>query len=158
MPPPDIVLRPITAEDAEQLFRIYASTRVEELSVLPWTEAQKEAFLRMQFHAQHTHYQTHSPDADYLLVVKAGTPVGRLYLHRRKDALHIIDVALLPEARGSGLGGALLGEVLDEARAAGKVVRIYVERTNRARRLYERLGFRQIEDDGGIYLLMEWVS
>ena len=42
-----------------------------------------------------------------------------------------------------------------EAAAAGKSLRIHVERFNPALRLYERLGFRQI-DDRGVYLFMEW--
>ncbi|MGA9525318.1 MAG: GNAT family N-acetyltransferase [Myxococcaceae bacterium] len=156
MPPPGITLRPITEDDAELLFRIYASTRTEELSVVPWSEAQKEAFLRMQFRAQHTHYRAHTPNADFLVVLKEGTPAGRLYLDRREDVLHIIDIALLPEARGTGIGGALLSEIIEEARASGRVVRIHVERQNRARHLYDRLGFRNVADDGGVYLLMEW--
>jgi hypothetical protein len=39
--------------------------------------------------------------------------------------------------------------------AAGKPLRIHVERFNPALRLYERLGFRQI-DDRGVYLFLEW--
>ena len=45
--------------------------------------------------------------------------------------------------------------MLDEATVAGKRVVIYVERFNRALRLYERLGFRAVGDHG-VYLRMEW--
>jgi predicted GNAT family acetyltransferase len=45
-------------------------------------------------------------------------------------------------------------EVLAEADAAGKRVTIYVERFNPALRLYERLGFAQIEAQG-VYLLLD---
>ena len=48
---PDIAFRPITSEDTDFLYTVYAQTRTEELAPVPWTEAQKEAFLRSQFDA-----------------------------------------------------------------------------------------------------------
>jgi ribosomal protein S18 acetylase RimI-like enzyme len=66
-----------------------------------------------------------------------------------------MDIALVPEHRGTGIGTQLLRELQEEARSAGKSLTIHVERFNPAMRLYERLGFRQIEDKG-VYLLMEW--
>jgi len=156
MPPPGVTLRPITPEDAALLGRIYASTRTEELAPLPWTQAQKAAFLQSQFEAQHAHYQRHYAGAAFSVVERAGVPVGRLYLHRSAGELRIVDISLLPEQRGTGLGEALLREVQEEAREAGLKVSIHVERMNRARRLYERLGFRTVTDEGGVYLLLEW--
>ena len=49
---------------------------------------------------------------------------------------------------------ALRRQLLAEAVTAGKPVRLHVEQANPARRLYQRLGFEQIEDQG-IYLLLE---
>lgn len=158
MPPPGVTLRPITPADSELLYRIYASTRTEELARTGWSEAQVEAFLRMQFHAQRTHYEKHTPLAAFLVIERGGVAVGRLYVDRREEAIHVVDIALLPEARGSGLGEALLRELQEEAAASGRIVSIYVERGNRARRLYARLGFRELADDGGVYLKLEWRS
>ena len=67
--------------------------------------------------------------------------------------LNVVDISLVPECRGEGVGGAILRDVLGHARALGKGVSIHVEKVNRARRLYERLGFETIEDNG-IYDLM----
>ena len=156
MPPPGVHLRPITPEDAELLHRIYASTRAEELAQVPWTAEQKDAFLRMQFEAQHAHYQQHYRGADFLVVLRGELPVGRLYLHRSAGDLRIVDIALLPEHRGTGLGEALLRELQQEARESGRKLSIHVERMNRALGLYQRLGFRTVQDEGGVYLLMEW--
>ena len=146
--------RPIRTDDEALLFQIYASTRQEELAPVPWTAAEKDAFLRMQFNAQHRYYQEQFPDASYQLVLLGDRTAGRLYLHRREDELHIIDIALLPAYRNAGLGTTLLREVIAEADAAGKPVRIHVERFNPALRLYERLGFSRIADTG-VYFLME---
>ena len=69
----------------------------------------------------------------------------------------MIDIALLTEHRSAGIGGQIMEEVLDEAAAAGKPVRIHVEQNNPAMRLYNRLGFRKIGNTG-IYDLMEWTA
>jgi ribosomal protein S18 acetylase RimI-like enzyme len=152
-----LTFRRIADADLPLLARIYASTRTEELAPLPWSDAQKAAFLDMQFRAQHTHYQKHYPDADWLIVMQGGNEIGRLYLDRLADRHCIIDIALLPDDRGHGLGEALLRDLLDEAAAAGKGVEIHVEKQNPAMRLYRRLGFTT-EQDKGVYDLMRWTA
>ena len=154
---PTVTLRPIGDADLEFLYRVYASTREEEMRMVDWSAEQKVAFLWMQFEAQHKHYMEHFPDAEYSLVLLDGEAGGRLYLDRREEEIRVVDIALLPERRGSGVGGWLMRRVLSEAASVGKKVRIHVERNNPALRLYERLGFTQIEDQG-VYLLMEWAG
>ena len=148
-------LRPVQPEDEALLFEIYAGTRTEEMALLDWSDAEKEAFLRMQFNAQHQHYQKAFPDARFDIILSGDRPIGRLYVHRRPDELHIVDIALLPGHRNQGVGSSLLKELLAEAQEAGNPVRIHVERNNPALHLYKRLGFTRIAD-AGIYLLMEW--
>ncbi len=148
-------LRDTRAEDSEFLYRVYAGTRAEELAMTNWSAEQKEQFCRMQFHAQTTDYKANYPQARHSIIECEGLPVGRLIVDRKEEEVCIIDIAILPEARGGGIGTRFLQELMDEAAAAGKTVRIHVEKFNRALGLYLRLGFRPIEDKG-IYLLMEW--
>ena len=155
--PAQVELRPIRDEDRDFLCRLYASTRADELAQTPWSDEEKQSFLDMQFQAQHAHYQKHFPEASYQIIEQLGEPIGRLYLDRRPDELRIIDIALLPEKRGEGIGGVLMRNILDEAAIAGKPVRIHVERNNPAMHLYERLGFQKVEDQG-VYWLMEWLA
>jgi GNAT superfamily N-acetyltransferase len=151
-----LTFRPITDADLPFMARLYASTRLQELAVVAdWTHAQKEAFLQSQFDAQHAHYQQHYRGTEWLVIVRDAAPVGRLYLARWAREHRIVDIALLPEARGQGLGTALLRDLLDEAAAAGKPVTIHVEKFNPAMRLYRRLGFVPVEDKG-VYDLMRW--
>ena len=154
----EIRFRPITPEDEDLLYRVYASTREEELSAVVWEPGQKEAFLRQPFEAQHRWYQENYAGAEFLVILaggsQGGTPAGRLYLVRWEKEIRLIDIALLPEHRNGGVGSAILGEVLAEGSAAGKPVTIHVEKFNPALRLYERLGFTPIEDRG-VYYLME---
>lgn len=153
--PPGIALRPIVDADLPLLERIYGSTRVEELAQTDWDVAQKAAFIAFQFQAQHQHYATHYRDAQFQMIERDGVAVGRLYLHWRERELRIVDIALLPHARGQGLGGALLGALMAAAADVGKSVSIHVEQMNPAMSLYQRLGFRRIGEHG-VYHLMEW--
>lgn len=148
-------LRPIRPEDEEFLYRVYASTRQEELAVVAWADAQKDAFLRAQFGAQHRYYIESYPSSTFDVVMVDGEPAGRLYLARWSEELRIIDITLLPEYRGRGIGSDLMAAVFAEAAGKGLPVRIHVERQSPARRLYERLGFR-LAADRGVYLFLEW--
>src|SRR3954462_1944711 len=148
-------LRPITPADDPFLARVYASTRWDELAPTGWSDEEKTVFCRRQFDAQSAHYRENYPGASLQVIEKAGVPIGRLYVAHWEREIRIMDIALLPEHRGSGIGTKLLRELQEEARTAGKSLTIHVERFNRALRLYQRLGFRQVEDKG-VYLLMKW--
>jgi len=148
-------LRPITPEDDSFLARVYASSRAEELAQTGWTEEDKAVFCRRQFDAQSAHYAANYPGASLQVIERDGQPIGRLYVARWEREIRIMDIALLPEFRGAGIGTKLLRDLQAEARSAGKSLTIHVERFNRALQLYQRLGFEQVEDKG-VYLLMKW--
>lgn len=152
-----ISLRPITPEDESFLASLYASTRADELAQTNWSDEQKAMFCRMQFNAQTADYQKNYPDASFQIIERDGVAAGRLLVLRSDEKIHVIDIALLPAHRGAGIGTKFLRELQEEARAAGKKVSIYVERFNPARRLYDRLGFQQVEEKG-VYLLLHWSS
>lgn len=150
-----VTLRPVTADDREFLIGVYGSTRDEELSQVAWADGQREAFVRMQFDAQDTQYRLHNPRGSFDVIEVDGRPAGRLYVDRRPDDIRIIDIALIPEFRGEGIGGQLIARVLDEAAASGRTVSIHVEIHNRAAELYARMGFVAVAELG-VYRRMEW--
>jgi len=150
-----VVLRPAGAADAGFLLEVYASTRAEELALLDWSGAQKDAFVTMQHRAQDTHYRTHFPDARFEVIESDGRAAGRLYVARQGDEIRILDIALLPDYRAHGIGTTLLRALQAEARSTGKRVVLHVERHSPARHLYLRLGFVPLEEKG-VHLRMEW--
>jgi len=148
--------RPMIADDMAFLSRLYRSTREGELSRTPWGEPEKQAFIDMQFSAQHDHYQKHYPDASWLIVEQKQQRIGRLYLERWASEHRIIDIALMPEARGQGIGGAILMDLMQGAAVdCAKGISIHVEKQNPAMSLYLRLGFKVVEDKG-VYNLLRW--
>jgi ribosomal protein S18 acetylase RimI-like enzyme len=149
-------LRPETDADIPFLMQLYASTRADELAPIPWSAEQKQAFLTSQFQAQRRHYRGHFAQCAFDILEQNGVPAGRLYLDARPARLHIIDISLLPEWRGKGLGTAILEALMAAAQAGGRGVGILVEKFNPALRLYRRLGFTDIADRE-VYLEMEWL-
>lgn len=152
--PLQISFRHALASDHGFLELLYASTREPELAPLPWSAEDKQRFITQQFTAQDHAYRNNYPGAEFLLLVVDGADAGRLYLHRRPDEIRIMDIALLPPFRNRGIGTAVLHHVIAEGRTLGLPVTIHVEVFNPARRLYERLGFRQISATD-VYALME---
>ena len=143
-------------QDLQFLARVYASTRADEIAVvMDWSEEQKAAFLEMQFQAQHSYYQEHYADAEFLIVSEGDRSIGRLYIDRWDDEFRIIDIALLGTSRNKGIGTAILSAIQSLARTEALAVRIHVEHNNPALRLYHRLGFQKI-GEVGVYFLMEW--
>jgi ribosomal protein S18 acetylase RimI-like enzyme len=126
-----------------------------EMALVPWTDEQREAFLRMQFTAQDSYYKEKFADAEYKIVMIDQVPIGRLYVLRAPGKIRILDMTIALDHRNAGVGSSLLRELLSEAREAGKTVEIYVESFNPSLRLFERFGFTKITEEG-VNFLMEW--
>ena len=148
-------LRKTDKGDNEFLYQVYASTRSDEMALVDWSDEQKEAFLRMQVSAQVEHYKIHFPHAEQSIIERENNPVGRLIVDRSGDWIHIIDIALLLEARNAGIGSAIMKDLLEEAQHDTRQIMLRVEFFNPARRLYSRLGFVQTREFS-IYHEMVW--
>ena len=148
-------LRPAQEKDEELLLEIYASARADEMALVPWDAATKDAFLRSQFSAQRTHYLKYFPHAAHHMILVDKQTVGRLYVDRSQDKIHILDVTLLPRWRGHGIGTQILLDLMKEAEQKNQSCSIYVESFNQSLGLFQRLGFVKT-DESGVSWLMEW--
>ncbi len=163
LPGTGIALRPAETADLPFLLGLYVGFRAPELLFAPWSAAQKQAFVEDQFRLQHLHFTRHFAAADFWILVEARPPaaprpIGRLYLDRSGPAWRIVDIGLLPEARGRGTGRALIEWVQAESAAAGaKAVALHVATNNPgARALYLRLGFATSGPIEAHHEPMEW--
>jgi len=149
-----ISLRPYREHDRDFLFKLYASTRIEEIAPFGWPPAQQEAFLRMQFTSQQQWYAMSYAQAEHQIIERDGAAIGRIMVTREKPAAVLVDIALLPEHRGKGIGAALIRELMGQCDQQKLPLRLQVLRTNPALRLYELLGFIRTAEDQ-IYVQME---
>jgi ribosomal protein S18 acetylase RimI-like enzyme len=152
-----VALRPAAAEDEPLLLEIYASTRADELAQIPWAEAQREAFLRMQLAARDRSYRMYYQGLEDSVILFENRPAGRLLVVRGREEYRLADIALLPEYRRAGLGTALVKELMSEAGRRGLPLRLQVEKSNaHARRLYERLGFATTGENDTHFQMEYW--
>lgn len=140
-------------DDLPFLRTLYASTRAGELAPVPWPEAQKRTFLDQQFELQRAQYREHYIGAEWLVIERDAAPIGRLYLKRSSAEVRLMDIALLPDACGQGLGTRLTQAVIDWATGQGLPVTLHVEPFNPAYRMYQRFGFEHRRSTGVYHFL-----
>jgi hypothetical protein len=148
-----ISLRAATPADDAFLREVYASARAPEMAMVPWSEEQKTAFLKHQFDAQDAYYRGQFPTAEFLVIMKDETAVGRIYILREEHAIRILDITLMTDSRAQGIGTSVIKPLLDEATAANTAVNIWVESFNPSQTLFRRLGFLVAQEDGVNQLL-----
>jgi len=152
--PSELHTRAVALADAGFLWRVYASTRFDEIAAFGWPPAQQEAFLRMQYRARCQSYAATYPDAENLILVADGIDAGSISIHRKSSEMRLIDIAFLPEYRNKGLGAQAIQGLIREACERSIPLRLSVLRGNPAIRLYLRVGFREISADP-MYIEME---
>jgi ElaA protein len=89
----------------------------------------------------------------HLLALRDGVAVGTARLLVKGDTGKIGRVCVLAEARGSGLGAALMRAALAEFRAMPGIARVRLGAQTHALGFYERLGFvaeGPVYDDAGL--------
>lgn len=79
--------------------------------------------------------------AAFDVVMVDGVPAGAIWTTDEGSCFWLREIFLRPEFHGRGIGGGLVAGEIARARQAGRPLRLRVLRQNRARRLYERLGF-----------------
>lgn len=150
---PAVALRPAGDDDREFLLQLYASTRIGEKTLIGWESEQWDEFMRMQFKFQHAWYMQNYLHSSFDVVILADVPVGRFYVNRLADEIRIIDISLLPEYRGRGVGERLMSDVLREGNERSIPVSLHVEGNNPALALYRRLGFLEEHFTEGRYFM-----
>jgi ribosomal protein S18 acetylase RimI-like enzyme len=150
-----ITFRPAQPDDEPFLFRVYASTRADEMALSGWDATQQEAFLRLQFTAQKMAYGAQYPDAEHRIILDDDRLIGRMLIARTENEIRLVDITLLPERRRAGIGTALIRNLQSEAASAGQPIRLRVMKSNRAALLYQRLGFSK-SDESSTHFQMEW--
>lgn len=151
-----IILRAATEADRDFLVGVFASTRADELQALAWNPIQAEMFINIQYNAQHQSYRLSYPTAENNIILHDGQPIGRMLIDRSEEAIHLVDIALLPDYRNHGVGSELVGRLLDEGASQERPVVLSVYNSNPAIHLYQRLGFKKVNEES-LYWQMRWL-
>jgi ribosomal protein S18 acetylase RimI-like enzyme len=153
--PVDLSMRAASPDDGDFLWKVYASTRQQEVAMFGWPPEQQISFLEMQYRARTQSYSAMYPDAENFVLLAAGDPAGYMMIGRDALKTTLVDIALLPEFRNRGVGTRAVASLMEEARGRSLPLRLSVARGNPAMRLYQRLGFSVISADA-VYIEMEY--
>ena len=148
-----IELRPVEENDTLFIESVYRSTRESELKITNWTEQQKETFIIMQSMAQLAEYKKNYPGASFQLILYKKKSAGRFYTWENDTEIRIIDITLLPQFRGKGIGTFLFRELMKKSKEAQKKISLHVDPVNPALQLYLRLGLIHVKNNGRYYYM-----
>jgi GNAT superfamily N-acetyltransferase len=143
-----ITLRDALPADRAFLLALYTSTRADEFAQLGWPVEMERSFMQMQFEAQRGDYERRHPGAPCQIIELRRCPIGRLWVAQDGRCLTVLDITLIAQLRGHGIGTDCLLRVQRRAAAARLDVELQAVLGDPARHLYERLGFRSIGDNG----------
>jgi ribosomal protein S18 acetylase RimI-like enzyme len=146
-------LRPVEEKDTAFIEAVYRTTRDAELNFTNWSEHQKNAFISMQSAAQLAEYRTRFPDARFQIIIYSKKNAGRIYTWENETEIRLIDITLLPEFRGKGIGKDLLQQLIERSNKMQKKLSLHVESSNPILKLYQRLGFIHIKNNGRHYYM-----
>jgi len=147
----------IPREDDLFLFEVYASSRQAEMALWGWEEEAQRQFLQMQHSCQQRSYQMQYGNLECRIILLDGIKVGRILTAVTEEEMVLVDITLLANFQGQGIGTTLIDQLQQKAAKAGLSVRLSVFDGNPAQQLYERMGFCSIAK-AEPYTVMKWTK
>ena len=148
-----IQLRSVEEKDTAFIEAVYRTTREVELNFTNWSEHQKNAFISMQSTAQLADYKTKFPGASFQVIIYNKKNAGRFYTWENEIEIRLLDITLLYQFRGKGIGTELLQQLIARSNKTQKKLSLHVEASNPILKLYQRLGFIYIKNNGRHYYM-----
>jgi len=148
-------IRDAGAADEAFFASLYRSTR-DDLLALPADPLVIDGLIAMQHRLQVAGYRNSYPHAVYQVLERDGVAVGRLVTAAVDGVIRVVDIAVLPSARRTGVAGEALRRLQAQAAGAGQTVTLSVRQDNvAARHLYEALGFA-VDSEDTMRLELRW--
>jgi ribosomal protein S18 acetylase RimI-like enzyme len=130
-------LRPRTAGDAAFLKRAHhEGLRAAIEATWGWDQAFQDDYIA-----------TWLTDGSSQIITVAGEAAGYLEIEDQDDVVELVNIVLVRDFQGRGVGTLVVGDVIEAAARRGRAVRLGVLQANPdAQRLYTRLGFQVIDN------------
>ena len=142
--PANVQLRPATAGDSEFAFTTTRDT-MREYTLATWGKWSEEDVRRRS--------SANIANGTTCIIELDGKPIGIRVVEREPDCIQLAQIFILPAHQGRGIGSKLIEQLLAEARSVGLPLRLRVLRVNPAFNLYQRMGFKVVEETPERYFM-----
>ena len=136
-----------TPEDEPFVRQLVTDYATADLAAWSWPQPMRDHLVGIQYTQRRQNIRSNHPKADSKIILVDGKPSGWLVVSSSEDEIHVIEIIILPEHRGMGIGSEVLGQVMAESDRSGRPISLTVRTNNRALRLYQRLGFQRAGGD-----------
>ncbi len=149
-----VTLRPECSQDESFIRNLILETIADELGASAWPEPMRSHLLSVQYAGRRQSFRLTFPEAASYVIEAGGVNAGWAVVTEMPQEIFLVEIIVSPECRNRGVGSAVIRQLIAEAAARRKPVRLTVNATNNAAiRLYERLGFRRMEGDEVRYVM-----
>lgn len=143
-------LVPATDDDKAYVLTLRKLTMTEHLESSGLFLDDKEHLRRINLNYEHQHLI-------YKPTEKGPILVGATQFANNDDHVKLVQIQVHPDFQNQGIGADVITALKEKAQQSHKPLRLTVLKTNRAKGLYEKLGFQQYGEDDLEYW-MEWLS
>jgi GNAT superfamily N-acetyltransferase len=142
--PPTFTLRPANPDDAPLFYKLTDLT-MREFILTTWGRWDED---RVQ---SESHANSQSPNTQIIQIDRL--PVGVLHVARSPTQIELEQIYLLPNYQRSGIGTALISQLIEEADRSSLPIRLRVLVVNPAKQFYESFGFVVTEATPEFFLM-----
>lgn len=152
-----INFRPITEKDESILYDIFLSSRPDLYQLVLTNDSFSTNLIKQQFELSQSYMNKDELSSRYLISYEDEV-AGKVFLRHGDTVDEIASIALLPKYRNMGIGSYVIEKIINNATENKKKIKLQVAWYNDdAKRLYERLGFREIRNHG-VYVDMSYMA
>jgi GNAT superfamily N-acetyltransferase len=125
------------------------SKRAATWDDLEWLEPFYESIMRPYVELTHSwdtiKFRQYFDPKSTKIIQADGIDIGMLQVQNRPECIYLGDIQIQSEYRNKGIGTSLIESIIRSASIENKPVQLRVLRGNPARKLYLRLGFKEVE-------------
>jgi ribosomal protein S18 acetylase RimI-like enzyme len=148
MSPAAVILRAESSGDESFIRNLILETIAGELGASAWPEPMRSHLLGVQYAGRRQSFRLNFPDAASYVIESGGTDAGWAVVTDLPQEIFLVEIMVSPERRNRGIGSTVIRQLIAEAAAHRKPLRLTVNAMNSAAiRLYERLGFHRTGGD-----------
>lgn len=153
-----ILVESVVENCNEFLLKVFKEIHPELNYINGVTEEEREELICQQFKVEQSQLIQMYPKAKLNIIMLNEKPIGIIYISHGETSDRILQIGILEDYRGLGIGKKVMNKIIKESVKRGKTVSLQVAWFNqRAYVFYEKLGFKVVENNT-VFYEMQYIS